>query len=272
VRSGRRLARSRLPASGARRSSCRRVRREPNSGANAHTVERDQSALHQIVQGTRTKAVREPFALYNPLPVRRYSPRPSPPAPATQGALRVFLPLALPFAILAGVAVFAVLTPQHQVSASGPGHPGALVWGDGIFANRVELKAWLAQHGGSYQVWLRDHPSAKVLLARHATVRKAESRPAIAARSATAKPKGVMRPPTGAANTAPPSGGGASGTSRSVSMSIIFAIFAALGLLGAALPRSFIQRIGLSDQIVEVRLGMAMVGLAILCGMALALA
>jgi hypothetical protein len=55
-------------------------------------------------------------------------------------------------------------------------------------------------------------------------------------------------------------------------MSIIFAIFAALGLLGAALPRSFIQRIGLSDQIVEVRLGMAMVGLAILCGMALALA
>jgi hypothetical protein len=203
--------------------------------------------------------------------VRRYSPGPSPQAPLKQVALRVFLPLALPFAILAGVGVFAVLTPQHHVSASGPGGPGALVWGDGIFANRVELKAWLTQHGVSYDVWLREHPSAKALLARHATVRRAGSRPATAARSAAAKRKGVMRPPTGSANPAPSSGRGMSVASRSVSMSVVFGIFAALGLLGAALPRSFIQRIGLSDQIVEVRLGMAMVGLAILCGMALAL-
>lgn len=202
--------------------------------------------------------------------MRRHSSRLPPKAPSKQGAFRVFLPLALPFAILAGVGVFAVLTPQHQVSASGPGSPGALVWGDGIFANRAELKAWLAQHGGSYQVWLRDHPSAKSLLTRHATVRRTESRPATAARSAT-KDKGVMRPPTGKANPAPSSGHGTSVATRSLSMSVVFGIFAALGLLGAALPRSFIQRIGLSDQIVEVRLGMAMVGLAILCGMALAL-
>jgi hypothetical protein len=205
--------------------------------------------------------------------VRRYSPRLPPQARPKHGAFRVFLPLALPFAILAGVGVFAVLTPQHQVSASGPGGPGALVWGDGIFANRAELKAWLAQHGRSYEVWLRDHPSAKALLTRHATVRGAGSGPATAARSATAKGKGVMRPPTGSANPAPASGSRTSvaNAGRSFSMSVVFAIFAALVLLGAALPRSFIHRIGLSDRIVEVRLGMAMVGLAILCGMALAL-
>jgi hypothetical protein len=204
--------------------------------------------------------------------VRRYSPRPTPQTTSTKAALGVFLPLALPFAILAGVAVFAVLTPQHQTSASGPGRPGALVWGDGIFANRVELKAWLAQHGGSYRVWLREHPGAKDLLTRPATARGgAGARPATAAGSGAVNGNGAMRPPTGSANPVPPSGGGTLIARLSVSMPVVFAIFAALGLLGAALPRAVIQRIGFSDQIVEVRLGMAMVGLAILCGMAAAL-
>lgn len=77
------------------------------------------------------------MALYPPAPVesRRTGQRPH----------KVLLPLALPFVVLAGVAVFGVLTPYHQASAPPPGRPGALVWGNGIFANSFELKAWLGQ-------------------------------------------------------------------------------------------------------------------------------
>ncbi len=72
----------------------------------------------------------------------------------------LFLPLALPFAILAAVAVYGVLRPSSSNGPPAPGSPGSLVWGNGIFANRVELKAWFALHGGSYAAWAKQHPAA----------------------------------------------------------------------------------------------------------------
>lgn len=86
-----------------------------------------------------------------------------------QRPLKVFLPLALPFAVLAAVAVFAALTPYHGTPGPAPGEPGALVWGDGIFANKVELRAWMRLHGGSYAQWSRQHPAAFRLVTRRAS-------------------------------------------------------------------------------------------------------
>lgn len=82
------------------------------------------------------------------------------PRKGTGRSKTVFLPLALPFAVLAGVAVFGALTPYHRDAGPPPGQAGRLVWGDGIFANRVELRAWFRLHGGSYRAWARRHPAA----------------------------------------------------------------------------------------------------------------
>ena len=45
-----------------------------------------------------------------------------------------------------------------------PGQAGALVWGNGVFANRLELEAWLRIRGVSYESWARKHPAAVKLL------------------------------------------------------------------------------------------------------------
>jgi hypothetical protein len=79
----------------------------------------------------------------------------------------VLLPLALPFVILGALALYGLLAPESQRSLRSPGSQGALVWGDGIFANKTELKAWIRLHGGSYSEWLKLHPSAKSLLVEH---------------------------------------------------------------------------------------------------------
>jgi hypothetical protein len=46
-----------------------------------------------------------------------------------------------------------------------PGVEGALVWGDGVFTNALELEAWLRVRGVSYKQWARRHPDAVKLLA-----------------------------------------------------------------------------------------------------------
>ena len=51
----------------------------------------------------------------------------------------------------------------------------------------------------------------------------------------------------------------------------LLAILSFLGLSGALVPRALLDRFALSPRIAELRLPMAVVGLAILCGMALAL-
>ena len=85
--------------------------------------------------------------------------------PGQQGSsVRLFLPLAVPFAILIAVAVFGVYRHHSRSGAPPPGSQGALVWGDGIFARTPEMRAWLRLHNGSYLAWATQHPAALRLL------------------------------------------------------------------------------------------------------------
>src|SRR4051812_22114995 len=73
----------------------------------------------------------------------------------------VWLPLATAFAIIAGIAIYGVVNPSKaKPNPNAPGYRGSLVWGDGIFANRAQLKAWLKLHGASYDAWVKQHPAA----------------------------------------------------------------------------------------------------------------
>ena len=75
--------------------------------------------------------------------------------------LWMFLPLVMAFAILAGVAIYGVVNPSKaKTNPNAPGFRGSLVWGDGIFSNQAQLKAWLILHGASYQDWVKQHPAA----------------------------------------------------------------------------------------------------------------
>ncbi len=112
---------------------------------------------------------------------------------ATQGgrsySARIFLPLAVPFVILIAVGVFALVSnPKPAVATPAPGVRGSLVWGDGIFARTVEMKAWQRLHGGSYGSWAKQHPAGlslirpRVIRARLAAAHRA------ARKSASTKP------------------------------------------------------------------------------------
>jgi hypothetical protein len=79
-------------------------------------------------------------------------------------SIRLFLPLAVPFAILIALAIFAVVTQKAPAGAPAPGSRGALVWGDGLFARTPEMRAWLVLHNGSYRAWAKQHPAALHLL------------------------------------------------------------------------------------------------------------
>src|SRR5215469_18403409 len=60
---------------------------------------------------------------------------------------RIFAPLLIPFLILAAIAVYAALAPYAKTNVPPPGAHGSLVWGGAIFANELEMKAWLRLHG-----------------------------------------------------------------------------------------------------------------------------
>jgi len=81
-----------------------------------------------------------------------------------QSAAMVFIPLATAFLIIAGIAIYGVISPYNAKTPPAPGGRGALVWGDGIFANKAQLKAWLRIHGASYEEWVKTHPAALQLI------------------------------------------------------------------------------------------------------------
>lgn len=98
---------------------------------------------------------------------------------------RIFLPLAIPFVILIAVGVFALVSNSKPAAATpAPGVRGSLVWGDGIFARTVEMKAWQRLHGGSYYSWAKQHPAGlnlirpRVVHPRLAAARRATRKPA----------------------------------------------------------------------------------------------
>jgi hypothetical protein len=76
----------------------------------------------------------------------------------------VLLPIATAFVIIAGIAVYGLISPYDARKPPPPGTRGSLVWGDGIFANRAQLKAWLGIHGASYDLWAKTHPRALSLV------------------------------------------------------------------------------------------------------------
>jgi hypothetical protein len=168
--------------------------------------------------------------------------------------LRVFLPLALPIVVLLAVLAFAALTPYKHTTGPPPGAPGALVWGNGIFANTFELKAWLTQHGASYRAWAKQHPAAirlvkgKPLPKAHVAATKTAAAPAAASRGGTTVSKTDLSP-----------------WNRY--------LLVALGLLVLGiglLPRRALARLGMSEHAAAVRTSIAGAGLAILAGVAVA--
>jgi len=101
---------------------------------------------------------------------RQRQPPPPPPPPKRQvPALALvrglILVLIVPALVFAGVYAWG----KHEnfsASAKAPGAQGALVWSDGkvIFANRQEVAAWLREHGGSFEGFLKNHPAAVQLV------------------------------------------------------------------------------------------------------------
>ena len=104
----------------------------------------------------------------------------------------VFVPLATAFVIIAGIAIYGAISPYDLKTAPPPGQRGSLVWGDGIFSNRAQLKAWLGLHGASYAQWAKTHPKALFLVKPRpkrtaAQLAKARKAAALKARLAAAK-------------------------------------------------------------------------------------
>jgi len=64
-------------------------------------------------------------------------------------------PWGLALAVLVTTALVAFLPRGVESDPSPPGRSGALVWGDGVFANKLELEAWLRIRGVSYESWAR---------------------------------------------------------------------------------------------------------------------
>jgi hypothetical protein len=98
----------------------------------------------------------------------RYAPPPAAPV-AVQAKARwgsALFPYAVALLVLAAVAAYAFAWPQGKarLSPQAPGTKGSLVWGDGLFQKRTEMKAWLSIHGASYDAWARTHPAALALI------------------------------------------------------------------------------------------------------------
>ena len=211
------------------------------------------------------------------------------PKPARRHPSLLYLPLALPFAILAAVAVYGVVEPPSSDGPPAPGSPGSLVWGNGIFANRVELKAWFALHGGSYAAWAKQHPAALRLVpvtsrqsppkqqshgvaaASHTVQQKAVQQKAVQQKAA--QQKAVQR--VAAAGSLSVSSSAAAGRSWRSGANLVLWILIVVGvLLGAAAvaPERLVHR--LPGAAVwkerELRIGSAAAGVALLVGVAIA--
>ena len=152
-----------------------------------------------------------------------------------------------------------------------PGIRGSLVWGDGIFANQAQLKAWLKLHGGSYEVWVRQHPAALRLVkprTKHelAVARQKAAAARRAAAHKTSAPASVPVVPAVATT-------GTATSSSSQGLVIWLAVIGGLLLGGlAALPNGVVRRIGLVATVGEreMRVGALGAGAAILLGVIVA--
>ncbi len=76
----------------------------------------------------------------------------------------VALPWGLALGVLVAAGVLAFYPRGVQTQQPPPGRNGALVWGDGLFTNALELEAWLRIRGVSYKAWAQRHPAGVKLL------------------------------------------------------------------------------------------------------------
>jgi hypothetical protein len=175
--------------------------------------------------------------------------------------LLIFLPLATAFAIIAGIAIYGVLSPSKaKPNPHAPGFRGSLVWGDGIFANKAQLKAWLKLHGASYDAWVKQHPAALRL------VKPVKHRVAVSHKKVTKR-----APVKKVAVPAPV----ATATSSSSHEGFVIWLAVAAGLLFgglAALPHGVIRRTGFLTTVGEreLRIGALGAGAAVLLGVIVA--
>ncbi len=176
----------------------------------------------------------------------------------------VWLPLATAFAIIAGIAIYGVVNPSKaKPNPNAPGYRGSLVWGDGIFANRAQLKAWLRLHGASYDVWVKQHPAALRLV-----------KPPVKHKVVVTRKKVPKLPPVQktAAPATPPIATATSGNS-SQQLVIWIAVIGGLLLGGvAALPDGLLRRTRFMATIGEreLRVGALGAGAAVLLGVIVA--
>jgi hypothetical protein len=90
----------------------------------------------------------------------------------------LLLPWLVPAVILAATAV-AIFWPRPVESTpAAPGQAGLLVWGDGVFANPLELDAWLRIRGVTYAEWARRHPAGVKIITSPPGTRTAPAAPA----------------------------------------------------------------------------------------------
>ena len=188
----------------------------------------------------------------------------------------LFLPLAVPFDILAAVALFNVAYPSASAKPRGPGSAGSLVWGDAIFANSTELRAWLKLHGHSYEAWAKNHPQAfQLVRLPHPTHPAGAAKRVVPAKASTAvepstpAKKSTVKPSTVQQRVLPPRQRAillASGSSG-LGIWLLLAFALVLGA-GATAPRTVLRRIGVasleSEQ--QLRVGIGTAGLAIMLG------
>jgi hypothetical protein len=176
----------------------------------------------------------------------------------------VLAPAVLAALVLGGFVLYAALTP-YSSQEQPPGRHGALLWGDGMFANTLELKGWLRLHGASYAAWKKRHPSALRLVT---PLRPVESRRALQARRpAAAKPAGAATPAR-----RKPASRAAAATAPEARRNWVVLALAALGLLivaASTLPAFVLARIGVSRRD-DFRIHAAATGVSVLVGVLVA--
>ncbi|MEO5576941.1 MAG: hypothetical protein ABIR67_07925 [Gaiellaceae bacterium] len=186
----------------------------------------------------------------------------------------MLLPWIVTLGLLTGTAAYVFWPSEPELrSPVKPGRDGALIWGDGVFANALELEAWLRIRGVSYRQWARKHPAAVKLLApgpKPATPVKAQAK--ATPKPAPAKAKAKATPAAKETVAAPPATPAAAGSEGGASLAwdpVLLGVLALLAVLGGALMTG-LSRLSPSSQTIEFPFGVAVSAAAV--GIAFALA
>jgi hypothetical protein len=196
-------------------------------------------------------------------PHRRHSP------------LWVFVPIATAFLIIAGIAIYGVISPYNAKKPPPPGARGSLVWGDGIFANKAQLKAWLTQHGASYESWAKTHPRGRLLVTprprHHAVLTKAKTKPKVTPAKSAARSSAPSLPASTAASAPVAVTTASDQQPVGIGIWIVVVLGLVLGTI-AATPQRVLTQIGVraGPHEREVRLAAVAAGAAVLLGVIIA--